>query len=330
MASTAEALSLDTWQVTISSGPGEIRYSLRAPDPASPSGLGGPLGVLAFCGFAWGLALAIVGRVLFFGPAGPGWAVALGWLFTAQMAVHLPLTGLSLWRYWTWRRLGRTDYVFTPDRVVICDDDQVWALCLARELRGLQVFIYPDTAPDGHEAAPEPLADLVLIVGDERLNFARYVGFPAADVRALAEELHRRLGPFRAEHGLPPLEPLAVIETTGPEAEASWGANRHSRPGRSAGDFFKRCGRAGLLSMTQYPWLATVWGLGVFAGAAGAYRLLPGAGGGREAVLLATFIYAVLLAAVWMAFRLERAMARELGRRTGESSTAPQAPSPKS
>jgi hypothetical protein len=188
---------------------------------------------------------------------------------------------------WSLRGL-RTELRFAPAGVRHGADP----VCSLEEVRGLRLFI---CAPESTQLDGSDEACLSLVVGEDGDTHGLFGGFPADELRKLADDMHRRLTAFQHERGtMSPLDPLSVVETTEDEAAKLM----HTRPPRGGFRLFTSLGFRLLLNR----WAATAWCLAMLAGLYASGRLAGAAGLNGLFLLghgLVGFMHVALLVALW-------------------------------
>jgi hypothetical protein len=267
-----DRFALDAVDVAVTETADALTYTFTSPNapraPAVPAFLvlffvALPLGVLALIAYAlvltngdrpeWELVLTgVLGVQLV------GWLV-LGTNFVAGMARSALRRGtvLAFTAAGVWHGARR--------------------VCALADVGGLRLFVYPA----GGARPGKTEACLSLVVGEEIPSakpegvggtHGLFGGFDAGALRALAEDLRRRLTAFRFDQGMvAALDALDVVETTENEAAALM----HTRPAPPSVSGFV-AENAPLVLLNR--WAGVGWCLAMLAGLYGSGRLIAAAG----------------------------------------------------
>jgi hypothetical protein len=285
-----DTLSLEGLDITVTETTDALTYTFT-PQTSRPVRSKFPLTlVVLVIGFPLGL-LALVAYALIVTNANrPGWELALTGLFAVQLIGLLVSFGAAVLKmsFRSW---------FRPSIVLVFTDTGVRhggdRVCELVDVRGLRLLTYtekiryladtalprdvppapglppipPELAPMAPgERPPEKIeAYLSLVIGAEGETHGLFGGFDVPALRALADDIHRRLAAFRANQGLlSALDPLAVIETTGEDAQKF----SHTRSKPASGPL------ALARAIVENRWAGSAWCLAMFAGLYGSAQLV--------------------------------------------------------
>ena len=283
-----ETFTVGEMDVAVDEAADALSYTFRPRGPAYRPGF--PLALLVpFVALPLGM-LALVGYSHTKAANRPEWEEVLTAVFAAQMTAWLVLGAFESATMLAWSLRGiATELRFSPAGVRY----GAGRVCDLEEVRGLRLFTYLPTRGERGGQSEECLS---LVVGEDGDTHGLLGGFTEGELRALAEDIHRRLSAFRFGQGiLAPLEPLSVVETTEDEAERLM----HTRPARGG---FRLLAGFGLL--VGHRWIGAAWCLAMFAGLFASGRLVAAAGF-PDAFLLghafAGFLHVALLVGLWAA-----------------------------
>jgi hypothetical protein len=285
MMGTTATLTVDKFSVSVEQTPDSLTYSISPRGQPKVTPLAVACVVLVPLGYPLATLAVVVYALILGGADRPAWELALTGLFALQLAAWLVrMAGVIRGMISSPGSTPVAVLTFTGGGVSYGGEQ----VCELADVRGLRLFVYPLRGdPPGKLRAA-----LSLAVGEERGTHGLLGRLDAADLRALAEDMQRRLAALRWDQGLmPALDPLSVVETT----RESTAKLMSTRP-PAARTLRGRVGRA----VARHPlWAATAWGLVVLAGTFGSGRLVLAAGL-RPGVLVGhvavVFIYLLLLA----------------------------------
>ncbi len=287
---TPHTLSLDNLDVTVAETADALAYTFAprgsAYRPRFPFFL-----LFLFVGFPLAL-LALVAYAYFTVANRPEWEQILTGLFAAQLLVWLVVGTVESCQMIRWSIRGITTGLRFTQTEVRHGADRV---CELAEVRGLRLFVYPATRETPDKPAHESEACLSLVIGEDGGTHGLLGGFETQQLRALAEDIHRRLAAFRSNQGMmAALDALSVVETTEDEA----GKLMHTRPPQGGLRLFANFG----FLMLMNRWVGTPWCLAMLAGLFASGRLV--AAGGFNGVFLlghglVGFMHFALLVGLW-------------------------------
>jgi hypothetical protein len=279
-----EALSFKWMNAAVEESADALTYTFTPTERLPHYGV--PLGIVViFAGLPLGLLGLVVYALVVTNANRPEWELALTVTFILQTLTWIAVIGStflgafyhSWFRFPTVMRFTHTHLWYASKRV-----------CEVEEVRGLRLFTYPASDATKIEGC------LSLVIGEEVPSakpegfggtHGMFNGFDPQDLRALAEDIHRRLTAFLHNQGMTArIEPLSVIETTEDDANAKI----HTRPvARSLGGLISGMS----VSILHNPWVGSVWCLLLLAGLYASAQLI-----------LAVFHFAFLIGHVVLAF----------------------------
>jgi hypothetical protein len=171
--------------------------------------------VLVPFGYPLCVLALVVYALIISGANRPVWELVLTGLFVLQLVAWLVFLGSAILRTNLGSRFRKRVVLAFTGTSVRHGSDHV---CELADVRGLRVFIYSMSGdpPDKFRAA------LSLVIGDESGTHGLLGRLDATGLRALADDMQRRLAAFRFNQGLQAaLDPLAVVETTREDAARS-------------------------------------------------------------------------------------------------------------
>jgi hypothetical protein len=295
-----DTLSLEGLHITVTQTADALTYTFT-PQTSRPSWPPVPVFfVVVFIGFPLAILGLVVYALIVTDANRPSWELALTGSFVLQLVGWIVVGGwatlkVSLINFRSW---------FSASIVLAFTGAGVRhggaRVCELADVRGLRLFTYTekiryladtalprDVPPDPNllpippelapmapgERPPEKIeACLSLVIGEEGETHGLFGGFDVPALRALAEDVYRRLAAFRTDQGLlSALDPLSVIETTAEDAPKL----SHTRPpaGRAFGSL-----AVGAVHVLENRWAGLAWCLAMFAGLYGSARLVLAAG----------------------------------------------------
>jgi hypothetical protein len=289
-----DTLSIEGLDITVTETADALTYTFTPRTPGSPSRF--PLFlVLVFIGFPLAVLGLVVYALIVTDANRPDWELALTGSFVLQLVVYLVVGGsiTRKMRHLLWFRSSSTVLAFTGTGVRHGGN----RVCELADVRGLRLFTYTekirylaevalprDVPPDPNlppippelapmapgERPPEKIeACLSLVIGEEGGTHCLFGGFDVPELRALADDIQRRLATFRSNQGImSALDPLSVIETTSEDAPKL----SHTRP--QAGGAFRSLVLGGALAVLGNPWIRSAWCLAMLAGVYGSSRVV--------------------------------------------------------
>jgi hypothetical protein len=294
-----DTLSIEGLDITVTQTADALSYTFT-PRKSRSSRSSWSMGLVFLVVFIIGLPLAILGLVVYAlvvtRASGRYWELALTGSFVLQLGGYLVVAGWATVKIslLSLRSLRRTSIVLAfAGTGVQHGGDRV---CDLADLRGLRLFTYtekiqyladialprdvppapgklpipPELAPLAPgERPPEKIqAYLSLVIGKEGGTHGLFGGFDVPELRALADDIQRRLAAFRSNQGLESeLDPLSVIETTEEDA-------RKLSHTRSASGAFRSLVLGVALAVVNNPLVRTAWCLAMFAGLYGSARVV--------------------------------------------------------